>query len=92
LSRRRAASVTRWLIEHGIEASRLEAWGCGELHPIDTNRTAEGRQKNRRVEFHILDPAPPSGPRRLEGCVEASASQPQGAQPSRGGKRRGRAK
>jgi outer membrane protein OmpA-like peptidoglycan-associated protein len=71
LSRRRAASVMRWLVEHGIDGSRLEAWGCGELHPAEANSTADGRQANRRVEFHITMPAPPSGPRQLEGCVQA---------------------
>ena len=69
LSRRRAASVTRWLVEHGIAAARIEAWGCGEVLPIETNRTDEGRQANRRVEFHIVDPAPQGGPREPEGCV-----------------------
>ncbi len=86
LSRRRAASVMRWLVEHGIAADRLEAWGCGELHPAETNLTAEGRQRNRRVEFHILSPAPPSGPRQLEGCLESAAPS---ATPARG---RGRAR
>jgi outer membrane protein OmpA-like peptidoglycan-associated protein len=69
LSRRRAASVTRWLVEHGIEPARLEAWGCGEVHPMEDNASADGRQANRRVEFHIVDPAPPAGARQLEGCV-----------------------
>ncbi|GAB4111686.1 MAG: hypothetical protein OHK0013_47770 [Sandaracinaceae bacterium] len=87
LSRRRAASVMRWLTEHGIEGARLEAWGCGELHPAETNQTAEGRQRNRRVEFHIIRPAPPSGPRQLEGCVEASTAAPQDAAPARGRRR-----
>jgi outer membrane protein OmpA-like peptidoglycan-associated protein len=87
LSRRRAASVMRWLTEHGIEGARVEAWGCGELHPAETNQTAEGRQRNRRVEFHITRPAPPSGARQLEGCVEASAAAPQDATPARGRRR-----
>jgi len=87
LSRRRAGSVMRWLVEHGLDASRLEAWGCGELHPAETNTTADGRQRNRRVEFHILAPAPPSGPRQLEGCQEAAAVAPQSATPARRGRR-----
>jgi outer membrane protein OmpA-like peptidoglycan-associated protein len=87
LSRRRAASVMRWLVEHGVDAGRLEAWGCGELHPAETNQTADGRQRNRRVEFHILSPAPPSGPRQLEGCLEAAAAAPQDAAPARGRRR-----
>jgi len=69
LSARRARSVARWLMENGIDASRLRAFGCGEVHPIETNRTSMGRQANRRVEFHILEPVPPSGARNLEGCT-----------------------
>jgi MYXO-CTERM domain-containing protein len=72
LSRRRAASVMRWLVEHGVDAGRLAGAGCGELHPIDTNATTDGRQANRRVEFHIVEPAPPDGARQLEGCVEVT--------------------
>jgi outer membrane protein OmpA-like peptidoglycan-associated protein len=72
LSRRRAASVVRWLQEHGIDASRLDSVGCGELHPSDTNRTTGGRQANRRVEFHVIEPAPPGGARNLEGCVSVA--------------------
>jgi OOP family OmpA-OmpF porin len=34
----------------------MEAYGCGELHPIAPNATEEGRQNNRRVEFHIVQP------------------------------------
>ncbi len=59
LSRRRAQSVVRWLTEHGLGAQRLEAWGCGETVPVESNGTSVGRQTNRRVEFHIVDPAVP---------------------------------
>lgn len=60
LSQRRAQSVMRWLIEHGIDPSRLEAHGYGETRPIQSNDTPAGRAANRRVEFRILDPAPPT--------------------------------
>ena len=53
LSRERAASVRQYLINGGIEEVRLDSKGYGETTPIDTNKTAEGRQANRRVEFHI---------------------------------------
>ncbi|MGB3278600.1 MAG: OmpA family protein [Pseudorhodobacter sp.] len=51
ISKRRAASVRRRLIEaYGIPSAQIEAQGVGYLSPIDTNLTEEGRQKNRRVE------------------------------------------
>ena len=57
LSDRRARSVLRWLTEHGIAAARLNAKGYGPQRPITDNGTLYGRAKNRRVEFHILEPA-----------------------------------
>lgn len=55
LSRRRAASVVRFLVAAGIDAQRLESEGYGEERPIESNDTAEGRQNNRRVEARILE-------------------------------------
>lgn len=55
LSKRRAASVVKWLTGKGVAAKRLESKGLGEERPIDDNQTEEGRQNNRRVEFHILE-------------------------------------
>ncbi|MDF2692250.1 MAG: Outer rane lipoprotein omp16 precursor [Labilithrix sp.] len=53
LSQLRAEAVVKWLTSYGIAKSRFEAKGFGMNHPIDTNATEEGRQNNRRVEFHI---------------------------------------
>ena len=53
LSKERAGSARSYLIEQGIEASRLEATGYGESKPIATNKTKEGRAENRRVEFKV---------------------------------------
>jgi outer membrane protein OmpA-like peptidoglycan-associated protein len=53
LSTKRAASVLNWLVRRGIDKSRLTSKGFGLTRPIDTNTTEEGRQNNRRVEFHI---------------------------------------
>ena len=53
LSEQRAASVVRWLVQHGVDASRLSSQGYGFERPIDSNDTPEGRKNNRRVEFHI---------------------------------------
>ena len=55
LSRRRAASVMKWLTDHGIAKTRLSSQGFGMAKPIDSNDTDGGRQNNRRVEFHILE-------------------------------------
>ena len=50
LSQRRADSVMKNLVEkYGIEKSRLSAVGYGEEKPIADNKTAEGRQQNRRT-------------------------------------------
>lgn len=54
LSERRAGSVAEYMIERGIEASRIESNGYGESRPIDTNETEEGKQNNRRVEFELI--------------------------------------
>ena len=58
LSQRRAEAVRAYLIDAGVEASRVTAKGYGSSQPIDTNRTEEGRSKNRRVEFVIVERAP----------------------------------
>jgi len=43
------------MIKHGISPERLQASGLGEEKPIDDNKTSEGRRKNRRTEFFILE-------------------------------------
>jgi outer membrane protein OmpA-like peptidoglycan-associated protein len=56
LSKRRAETVAGALARRGIEAPRLSPDGAGPDVPIADNRTAEGRAKNRRVEFVIAAP------------------------------------
>jgi outer membrane protein OmpA-like peptidoglycan-associated protein len=52
LSQARAAAVVRSLVsKHGIEASRLTAFGDGPTAPVASNNSEEGRAKNRRVEL-----------------------------------------
>ena len=53
LSQARANTVLRFLTGRGIAAERMSAHGYGERQPIDTNDTAEGRARNRRVEFRF---------------------------------------
>ena len=55
LSNRRAESVRAYLVSKGLSASRFEAKGYGEESPIATNKTKEGKQRNRRVELHKID-------------------------------------
>jgi OOP family OmpA-OmpF porin len=55
LSKRRAASVRTWLVEHGIDPGRLESEGYGLTRPVQTNDTDEGRAANRRVDFKIAE-------------------------------------
>jgi len=53
LSKDRAESIKNYLVSQGANPSRIEATGYGETQPIATNKTAAGRQKNRRVEFTL---------------------------------------
>jgi len=53
LSLKRAEAAKAYLVQDGIEASRITTHGFGEEKPIDTNDTAKGRAHNRRVEFSV---------------------------------------
>jgi len=55
LSQQRANSVVNYLIAKGIPKSRLVAKGYGEENPVASNDTNEGKQKNRRTEFKVLE-------------------------------------
>lgn len=54
LSLNRANAVSEYLASQGIDKTRLEVYGYGKSKPIATNKTDEGRQLNRRVEFLII--------------------------------------
>jgi len=53
LSENRANSVKTYLVSKGVEESRITATGYGESKPIADNKTAAGRQKNRRSELTL---------------------------------------
>ena len=53
LSEQRARTVLDYLSAHGIEKDRLSSKGFGASVPLDSNATAAGREKNRRVEFVV---------------------------------------
>ncbi len=61
LSDDRAKAVMKYLVENGIDKSRLSAKGFGATQPIADNKTEDGREKNRRVEFTIIEPANAGG-------------------------------
>ncbi|MGQ1891226.1 OmpA family protein [Thermophagus sp. OGC60D27] len=54
LSINRAKSVYQYLVNQGIDKTRLEYQGYGYSKPVDTNETEEGRANNRRTEMRIL--------------------------------------
>ena len=54
LSKDRAEAIKSYLVSKGANASRIEATGYGKTQPIASNKTAKGRQLNRRVEFTLF--------------------------------------
>ena len=55
LSEKRAAAVKTYLIGKKVDAARLSSVGYGPAQPVADNATAEGRAKNRRVEFKVSE-------------------------------------
>ncbi len=55
LSENRAKTVNKYLVENGIDQSRLLYKGYGETNPVDTNENHEGRANNRRTEFKVVE-------------------------------------
>jgi outer membrane protein OmpA-like peptidoglycan-associated protein len=54
LSQQRAEAVRQYLIGKAVDASRMTTQGFGETRPVASNKTAAGREANRRVEFKIM--------------------------------------
>ena len=53
LSERRAAAVHDYLVGKGISLKRLSSHGYGDTKPVASNKTAKGKELNRRVEFVV---------------------------------------
>ena len=54
LSKKRAQALIRFFENNGLEKSRIVIDFKGEKHPVDSNKTPEGKQKNRRVDFSFI--------------------------------------
>ena len=54
LSQQRADSVREYIVGKGVEAGRIHTRGAGMDEPTADNKTAAGRQKNRRIEFKLM--------------------------------------
>ncbi|MDZ4705731.1 MAG: OmpA family protein, partial [Saprospiraceae bacterium] len=54
LSENRAKACQQYLISKGVSAKRLSYAGYGESQPLADNKTAKGRELNRRVEFDLI--------------------------------------
>jgi OOP family OmpA-OmpF porin len=54
LSVRRAEAVKAYLITKGVETNRIYTEGKGEKQPVASNKTKEGRAKNRRTEIEVI--------------------------------------
>jgi outer membrane protein OmpA-like peptidoglycan-associated protein len=53
LSERRAESVRRYMVDHGVPTEKIRSVGYGETRPVADNSTPEGRAQNRRVEQRL---------------------------------------
>ncbi|HEX7839870.1 MAG TPA: OmpA family protein, partial [Kofleriaceae bacterium] len=62
LSNDRAKAVFTWLVDHGIDGQRLVPHGYGLTQPLVPNDSEPHRQRNRRVQFRLIEQAPGSAP------------------------------
>lgn len=54
MSQERAVAVQNYLVSKNIVIDRLSTEGKGSSQPVADNATADGRRKNRRIEFEVL--------------------------------------
>ena len=54
LSQRRAEAVRNYLVSLGADSKKMTVFGKGETKPVASNKTKEGRAKNRRVEIEVV--------------------------------------
>jgi outer membrane protein OmpA-like peptidoglycan-associated protein len=73
LSMKRADSVVKYLVAHGVDPKRLTSIGHGDDVPWASNKTEQGRAANRRVIFHIEGVAADQDSKQLEIQKERAA-------------------
>ncbi|HTQ02199.1 MAG TPA: OmpA family protein, partial [Polyangiaceae bacterium] len=56
LSQDRADAVKQYIVDQGIDPKRIKTHGYGSEQPIADNKTKAGREKNRRIEFQVIQP------------------------------------
>ena len=81
LAAARASSVVRVLEGRGVGAKRLSAVSLGEYHPVESNRSPQGRAKNRRIEIRLV-PLESAGMEMPASGTGASASASTGGSPA----------
>jgi OOP family OmpA-OmpF porin len=83
LSEKRANAVMDYLVKRGVAADQMSAKGYGAGQPIDTNKTDEGRENNRRVELKVLAGGSAAAPAPAEQPTPPPpAEQPPGPPPA----------
>lgn len=86
LSTDRAKAVLDYLVNAGVEKTRLKSQGKGPSEPIADNETEEGRVANRRVEFHVTKMAEAAAAGGEAGADAAATPAKGGARARPGGK------
>ena len=88
LSRRRAEAVKKYMVDQGIDASRIETVGYGRSKPVEAGKSAKVRAKNRRIEFRVVVvdktgtatvmPNPANDASAVDAAAEQGATTPDG--------------
>jgi outer membrane protein OmpA-like peptidoglycan-associated protein len=69
LSQRRSEAIKRYMVGKGVAPERLGAQGFGQTRPVASNKTADGRSQNRRVEFRVDFDETTDAPAQPEGAT-----------------------
>ncbi|WP_074737027.1 OmpA family protein [Ruegeria halocynthiae] len=84
LSQARAQSILNELRGRRVPTSSFSAVGYGETQPIANNETEEGREENRRIDFHLIRPEPTANTETGLEALEAETETPNADAPDAG--------